>query len=352
MSKRPRAIKQKWDSRAARVQQERRRKSKLGISWATRKRGTPKQIGQKFPVKAGSKFGMEGAGRWLEKSAKIVGMGTARAERYLEKGAEKLGHIAATPKRLKQAYKRGYENPYGPVKQQVQTTLAPAKPGVEPKYAGIGDGRFVSGDLLKRLDNFILKTRRRLNSYGLTSSQRAALTEKLSKAEELRTEVEGISEAMKVSSGLDAARLKTREEQIKREVFAIGGKYWLKQALKKRMKGVLRKTVSRRFGRAGFDSKNRIKMSVLEELAKESNPTGARARLAIKLRSFHKAGGKDRVSDRPIKAQRSRREIEDRQKTYGSMILRPHSFTSDASDAIRIPGFVAKSHWSEKARRK
>lgn len=309
------------------------KQSKIAIKtgFLTRKHGTPKQVGQKFPVKAGSKFGLEGAGRWLEHSAKIVGMGASRVEKYAQKGAEKLGHIAATPERLKRAYKRGYENPYGPVKQQVQTTLAPELK-VEQKYAGIGDSRFVSGDLLKRLDNFIAKLRRRLNTYGLTQSQMAVLTEKLSKAEELRAEVEGVNEAMKVSSGLDAARLKTREEQIKREVFAIGGKYWLKQALKKRMKGVLRAAVRRRFGRAGFDSKGRIKMAVLEDLAKEPNPTGARARLAIKLRSFRRAGGKDRMSDRPIR------------KEY---LEEP----GPAAEAQNIKSFRAKSKWTSRARK-
>ena len=46
-------IKRRWDSRAARAKQESRRKSKLamyGVSFKTRIHGTPKQLGQKFPV--------------------------------------------------------------------------------------------------------------------------------------------------------------------------------------------------------------------------------------------------------------------------------------------------------------
>jgi hypothetical protein len=49
-------MKPKWDSRSARIKQENRRKSKLMIDWRTRTKGTPKQVGQKFPIEAGAKL--------------------------------------------------------------------------------------------------------------------------------------------------------------------------------------------------------------------------------------------------------------------------------------------------------
>lgn len=319
-------VKSKWNSRAARVKQQQLRQSKLAMKtgFLTRKHGTSKQIGKKFPVKAGSKYGLEGAGRWLIKSAKIVGMGTARAERYLEKGAEKLGHIAATPKRLKQAYKNGYENPHGPVKQQVQTILSPQK----HEYAQIEAGRFVSSDVGRRLQSFIDRLQRRLNTYGLTQSQRAQIAEKLSKAESLMNQWAAIEESIPMSGGLELSRLNMQKNEIKRELFAIGGKYWLKQAIKK--KGALRDSVQRIYGQAGFTERGTIKESVLHELAKKKGKLGFRARLAIKLRSV-KTGGKDRMSDRPIK------------KEYRE--------EPPSAAARKIKGFRAKSAWLSKSRR-
>lgn len=74
---------------------QRARQSKIAYKsgWLTRKRGTPKQIGSKFPITS----------KQLERAARITGSSLHRADVYAQKVAEKIGYAAATKKRIKRS---------------------------------------------------------------------------------------------------------------------------------------------------------------------------------------------------------------------------------------------------------
>lgn len=61
---------------------------------------------------------------------------------------------------------------------------------------------------------------------------------------------------------------------------------WIQKAIEH--PGALRAYVKRYYGSAGFDSKGRIKATLLRQLAKRDDTIGKRARLALELRKFHR----------------------------------------------------------------
>ena len=322
-------LRKSWDSRAARVNQETRRKSKLmmlGVDFRTRKHGTPAQVGQKFPVEAGAKlplpkihlskayssktlgiskkalkeaqkmgaaglsgytvvvrlktgavqtipivasswddflgkikgrlkgvdtkqireisiagggkFDLEGVGRWLGHSAKIVGMGLARGERYMQKGAETLGHIAATPKRLQEAYRRGYE---GKPENKPETTSVKewgeraAKPFL--KYANIEDigplaSHFRAGSATRAIpvrERIARLLKRKTQTFGVPPFLRSKYGAQAARLQELDKEAEVIERTASEYGGLaispaDKMKLNARLIEIEREVTRMGGK--------------------------------------------------------------------------------------------------------------------------------
>jgi hypothetical protein len=62
---------------------------------------------------------------------------------------------------------------------------------------------------------------------------------------------------------------------------------WIQGAIEK--PGSLRETVQRKYGKGGFTGRGTIKTEVLEDLAKEKNVTGRRARLALTLRKLNRS---------------------------------------------------------------
>jgi hypothetical protein len=67
---------------------------------------------------------------------------------------------------------------------------------------------------------------------------------------------------------------------------AMPGKRWIGKAIRK--PGALRSYVKRKYGSKGFTKRGTIKVSILRDLANEPGKTGHRARLALRLRQFHK----------------------------------------------------------------
>ena len=61
---------------------------------------------------------------------------------------------------------------------------------------------------------------------------------------------------------------------------------WIQNAIEH--PGALRAYVKRYYGDTGFDSKGRIKVTILRQLAKRDDTIGKRARLALELRKFHR----------------------------------------------------------------
>lgn len=78
---------------------------------------------------------------------------------------------------------------------------------------------------------------------------------------------------------------KSRHVRRKRRRRAGKGRLWMQGAVKK--PGALRAWVQRTYGRAGFDSQGRIKMSVLQAHRHDPGTTGKRVRLALTFRHAH-----------------------------------------------------------------
>jgi hypothetical protein len=70
-------------------------------------------------------------------------------------------------------------------------------------------------------------------------------------------------------------------------------KLWIQEAIPPKRRGVLREEVMRRKGRAGFDSRGRIKASVIEEIIRKDG-FKKQAVLARTLRKLKRKRGKRR----------------------------------------------------------
>jgi hypothetical protein len=456
-------VKPKFDSRAARIAQESRRKSKLammGVSWKTRKHGTKKQIGKKFPIESGAKlpvasrpkvttaypkgrafstkklakkeadkmtkagfdgftlvvrmkngelktipvaaknwddflskiktrlkgvdtkkiaeislvgggkFSLAGVGRWLGKSARIAGMYLKRAEKVagdvgtgIERFSERMGEIAAFPKRVQEAYSRGYGGEPKPEKKEPKKAwkertakdiretaekIASRKPEKQPEPEKAPDVR--------------AQTRRKLlvrGEYELPFAMSPAERKTIVDARKKVLELKNLRKKLEIYEKARAApySLVERISKLEEEIKAAGGKVkpkkkWI-QKLKLR-EGAFRAAVRAKYGARGFTKRGTIKIAILKRLAKEPGLTGKRARLAIafsKMRRRKKAGGK--IHDRGIRDyERVRPYAKDAKRKYGGMELERHRFTSDAQNGIRIPQFKAKALWSSAGRRK
>lgn len=310
MSKRPkvkpkyRGPSRRWTARRESIQKFR------GVQFLTRKRGTARQIGQKFPVTSPRMYGQK-LPPFLEELRE-------KAKHYAMLTARELGRLRAFPTELKEEYERakkerpgltptqfekekatdggmtleewrkenGIPAVYKPTKTEPPTKYAPEiKPATEDFYS--------PENIYKRATRLLIAKARR--PYGLAPWQRKKLEEDIARLEKIQTEAYSVEESIKRAElgGRPTGELLQRRMQIHQQLRAMGGKvkYWLQKAIKK--PGVLRMHVQRTYGNAGFDSKGRIKLPVLKELAKDGI-WGKRARLALLLRKFKRRGGKER----------------------------------------------------------
>lgn len=101
----------------------------------------------------------------------------------------------------------------------------------------------------------------------------------INKLNQLVQHIEILSEELEIAEDIIKSLLGEDYDSLTEEILAEEKKKWIQDAIKK--PGALRKTLKAKEGK-------NIPRTKLEAAAKKGGKTGARARLALKLRSFKK----------------------------------------------------------------
>jgi hypothetical protein len=315
-------IKPKWNSRAAKIKQETARSSKLkfkyGTDFLTRKRGTPKQIGQKFPVTSSAKTLPKISHKIAKKRypVRIVFKDGKSKLKYVTAGSQ--GELAEKTAKMLRNYKKGQVS-------QVQTMVGGKWTDFFKHSYNIAKG------YLGRASKFV-------ESAAEATGRIAGAPQKVREAYE-RGRNPQAAEIEQLKKAIDKARLESqlkKYQNIKNEYMGVGAgnlaaRNWrqigakpVSVAAKKIELELLRKRISA-YERAGVAGRGLNSMKLrAQQLEEEIQAAGGK-----------RAGGKRQSRDRT------------KHHSYGGLRLEPYSITDSEKTS-----FEKRSKWSSRARTK